>query len=212
MAISFPITLPATPVVQSVTITPVSVVAASRSPFTLERQTQVHQGQLWQAELVYPTMARAEGEPVVASIVSLNGQEGTFLLGDPAGATPRGSASITPGTPLVKGASQTGQDINFDGAPNNATGYLLAGDWVSLGTGASTRLYKVLADANSDGSGNFTLTLWPDVVTASVNDAALTVSSAKGVFALTENANPWDVDPSLAGGAFNLAFAAMSVV
>ena len=211
MAISFPITLPSSPAVQSVTITQVSVVAASRSPFTLKRQTQVHQGKLWRAELVYPIMTRAEGEPIIAARASLNGKEGTFYLSDPAGATPRGTAT-TPGTPVVKGASQTGQDINFDGAPINQTGYLVAGDWVSLGSGASTRLYKVLADANSNGSGDFTLTLWPDVVTAPADNATLTVSSAQGVFELSGNANPWEIDTSLPGGGYNLAFAAVSVV
>ena len=210
MAISFPITWPSSPAIQSVRLTPVTVVAASRSPFTLERQVQAHQGQHWQADLSWQTMTRAEAEALLAALTSLNGLEGSFLQGDPAGATPRGTAT-TPGTPLVKGASQTGQDINFDGAPNNQTGYLLAGDWVSLGTGASTRLHKVLADANSDGSGNFTLSLWPDVVTAPANDAALAVSSAQGVFALTENSNPWEIDSNIFGGAYSLGFTAVSV-
>lgn len=215
MAISFPITLPSTPTVQSVRLTPVSVVARSRSPFTLERQTQVHQGQIWLAELAWATMSRAEAEPLVAALVSLNGPEGSFLIGDPAGSTPRGSASSAPGTPVVRGASQTGQDINFDGAPSGATGYLLAGDWVSLGSGASMRLHKVLEDANATGgspAGRFTLSLWPKVVNAPADNAALTVSGAQGVFELIENANAWGIDPSLLGGAYNLSFAAQSVV
>lgn len=215
MTISFPITLPSTPVAASVRITPVSVVAAPRSPFTLERQTQVHQGKIWLAELVFPTTPRAEGEPLVAALTSLNGKEGTFFLSDPVGATPRGSASSAPGTPVVRGASQTGQDINFDGAPSGVSGYLLAGDWVSLGSGSSMRLYKVLVDANATGgspAGRFTLSLWPSVVTAPADNAALTVASAQGVFELVENANPWEVDSSLVGGAYNIAFAAQSVV
>ncbi len=215
MAISFPISLPSTPAIQSVRLTPATVVAASRSPFTLERQTQVHQGQIWLAELAWATMTRAEAEPLIAALTSLNGKEGSFLIGDPAGATARGSASSAPGTPVVRGASQTGQDINFDGAPSGASGYLLAGDWVSLGTGASTRLYKVLEDVNATGgspAGRFTLSLWPNVITAPADNAALTVASAQGVFELIDNANSWEVDPSLDGGAYSLGFAAQSVV
>ena len=215
MAITFPITLPSTPAVQSVRLASRSVVAASRSPFTLERQTQVHQGQQWRAELVWPVMTRAEAEPLLAALTSLNGKEGSFLIGDPAAATPRGSAKDTPGTPLVKGASQTGSSINFDGGPTGANGYLLAGDYVSLGTGASTRLHKVLQDVNTTGgspAGEFTLELWPKVVVAPADNAALTVSGAQGVFALEENANPWDVDSSLVGGAYILGFTAVSVV
>ena len=215
MAITFPITLPTSPAVQSVRLAPLTVVAATRSPFTLERQTQVHQGQQWQLEIQWPTMTRAEAEPLLAAAVSLNGKEGSFLFGDPAGATPRGSAKDTPGTPLVKGASQTGSSINFDGGPNGATVYLAAGDMVSLGTGGSTRLHKVLQDVNTTGgspAGEFTLELWPKVVVAPADNAALTVSGAQGVFILAGNANPWDIDSSLVGGAYSLGFAAVSAI
>ena len=212
MAISFPITLPSTPAVQTATLTPRSVVAVSRSPFTLERQTYVHQGKQWLIEVEWPIMIRAEAEPFLAVRTALNGKEGSFLIGDPAGATALGSASSAPGTPLIKGASQTGQDINFDGAPNNATNYLKAGDMVSLGTGLGTRLFKVLVDASSDGSGNFTLTLWPDVVIALADDAPLTVANAQGLFELADNAGSWSVDSSLVGGAYSLGLKAVSVI
>lgn len=212
MAISFPVTLPTTPAIESARLTPISVVAASRSPFTLERQTQVHQGKRWFIEVEWPTMSRAEAEPLLAARASLNGKEGSFLIGDPAGATPLGAAKDTPGTPLIAGGSQTGQDINFDGAPNNVTDYLLAGDMVSLGTGTGTRLFKVLVDASSDGGGLFTLTLWPDVVTALADSAPLAVSGAQGLFELAENAGSWSVDSSLVGGAYSLGLTAVSVI
>ena len=212
MAISFPLTLPSTPAIESVRLTPVSVVAASRSPYTLDRQTQVHQGKQWFIEVQWPLMARAEAEPLLAVRTALNGKEGSFLIGDPAGATPLGSAKDTPGTPVIFGASQTGQDINFDGGPNNATNYLLAGDMVSLGTGLGTRLFKVLVDASTDGGGAFTLTLWPDVVTALANNAPLTVSGAEGLFELADNASSWSVDSEQIGGSYSLSLAAVSVI
>ena len=212
MAISSPLTLPTTPAIESVRLTPVSVVATSRSPFTLDRQVQVHQGKQWLIEVQWPTMSRAEAEPLLAVRAALNGKEHSFLIGDPAGAIPLGAAKDTPGTPLIKGTSQTGQDINFDGAPNNVTDYLKAGDMVSLGTGLGTRLFKVLVDASSDGSGNFTLTLWPNVVTALADDAPLTVSGAQGLFELAENAGSWSVDSSLVGGAYSLGLTAVSVI
>ena len=215
MAISFPLTLPTAPAIESARLTTVSVVAASRSPFTLDRQIQVHQGKQWLIEVQWPTMSRAEAEPFLAVRTSLNGKEGSFLIGDPAGATPLGAAKDTPGTPVVRGASQTGQDINFDGAPSGVTDYLKAGDMVGLGSGLSARLYKVLVDASSTGgspAGRFTLTLWPDVVTAPADNAALTVSGAQGVFELAENAGSWSVDSSLVGGAYSLGLIAVSVI
>ncbi len=159
-----------------------------------------------------PPMPRAQAEPWLTVLMALNGREGTFLIGDPDATTPRGSASSVPGTPVVMGAAQTGQDINFDGGPDGATGYLLAGDYVSLGTGASTRLYKVLADANTTGgspAGQFTLTLWPSVVTAPADNAALTVSGAQGIFSLESNQDGWEADQA---SMYSVGFAAVSVI
>ena len=121
-------------------------------------------------------------EPWVAFLTALDGSFGTFLMGDPHGVTPRGSASSAPGTPLVAGGSQTGQTLAIDGAPNNATGYLKEGDWISLSSGTSTRLYKVVEDANTNGSGEVTLSIWTSLRTSPGNNDVVTVSDAKGTF------------------------------
>lgn len=115
-------------------------------------------------------------------------------MGDPNGATARGSASSSAGTPVVKGASQTGSSLIIDGVPASATGYLKAGDYISLGTGTSTRLYKVLDDANSNGSGEVTVEIFPDLRTSPADDATVTVASAKGTWRLTSNQTDWSID------------------
>ena len=139
-------------------------------------------------------MQRADAEQWAAFLLRLRGAYGTFLLGDPNGSTPRGSASATPGTPLVNGASQTGDELDIDGLPVSATGYLKAGDYIQLGSGSTATLHKVLEDVNSDGSGEATLNLWPKVRTAPSDDATVTVSNAKGNFRLASNETTWDID------------------
>lgn len=207
MAISFPLSLPDTTSFISCVITAQSVVAVSESPFTFASQVQRHVGQRWMAELVLKPMKRAAAEPWLAFLTSLNGPEGSFLIGDPLGATGRGTLT---GTPLVKGASQTGQDLAIDGATAGVTGWIKAGDWVQLGTGSTSRLHKQLVDADSDGSGNVTLTLFPRLRAAPADNAAVTVASCKGVFRLVPGQpSSWQADRA---GVYSIGFSAVEMV
>jgi hypothetical protein len=190
MPISFPISLPAAPAPSGISFRPRSVVGMDASPFTLQAQSFAWRGQIITASVRLPRMARASAEAWIAALMSLNGREGSFLLGDSASKVPRGVAT---GTPLVMGGGQTGTDLVTDGWTPSVTGILKAGDWVQLGTGSSSRLYKNLADANSNGSGQATLTLWPALRSSPADNAALTVSAPKGRFMLAGEYE-WDID------------------
>ena len=196
MPITYPLTAPALPLGRSMDLRGRAVVAHGRSPFTGDGDVQVHAGQWWEMELTLPPMVRADAEAWTAFLLKLNGKEGTFLIGDRTSAVPRGSAG---GAPLVKGASQTGNDLNTDGWPVSQTGVLLAGDYIQLGTGATARLYKLLDDANSDGAGDSTLTVWPEITAATspADNAAIVTSSAVGLFRLSSNEMPWQVNEAL---------------
>jgi hypothetical protein len=184
MTISYPLTLPTITGFSSITIKPVSVVGVSRSVFTLEEQVQVHQGQAWEASVSLPVMKRADAEEWIAFFLSLNGIQGTFLMGDPLGATARGSASTTPGTPVVNGAGQTGNTLAINGCPNNATNYLRKGDYVQLGSASSSRLHRVLTDASTDGAGAVTLDIWPNLRESPSNGGTVVVANTVGLFRL----------------------------
>jgi hypothetical protein len=190
MPTTYPISLPTSPTARSISLRPRSVVGMDASPFTLQAQSYTWGGQLWMAEVQLPPMTRASAEAWLGKLVSLNGAEGSFLLGDTANLTPRG---IGTGTPLVMGGSQTGYDLITDGWTAGQTGIMKAGDWLQLGTGSTARLYKVMADANSNGSGQATLTLWPRLRSSPADNAAITVSSPMGRFMLAQMPE-WNID------------------
>lgn len=195
MSIVYPITLPSTPGARSVRIRARSRVGVTPSPFTGAQQAYAWPGRWLEADVVYPPMTRAEGEALVAALVSLNGREGTFHLGDPSGAVPRGLAT---GTPLVNGANAVrSKTLATKGWTAGVTGILKAGDWVQAGSGTTRRLYKNLKDVNSDGSGLATLDIFPSLREALADGAALTVTSCQGTFRLAVNVTEWDIDEAV---------------
>ena len=197
MAISYPLSLPTSIGIANITLTANNAVAISESPFTYQQQIVAHPGQRWSATVSVPPLRREYVEPWVAMLLSLKGQVGTFLLGDPNGATPRGVAT---GTPLVKGADQTGGTLEIDGAATSVTGWLLAGDYIQLGAGSTATLHKVLVDADSDVSGNVTLEIWPNIRTAPDDNAAVTLTNTVGRFRLATNQQSWSINESSAYG------------
>lgn len=191
MAITYPLSLPTNKGLAKIRLTANNVVGVSQSPFTAKQQIYKYMGQFWEAEISLPPMKRADAEYWISFLLKLNGSYGTFLLGDPNGGTARGVAT---GTPLVNGGSQSGNELVTDGWTNSTTGILKAGDYIQLGSDSSSQLYKVLDDVNSNGSGQATLTVWPDLRTSPADNAAITVSNAKGVFRLSSNAQAWDIN------------------
>ena len=191
MAITYPLSLPTNKGLAKIRLTANNVVGISQSPFTAKQQIYKYTGQFWEAEISLPPMKRADAEYWISFLLKLNGAYGTFLLGDPNGGTARGVAT---GTPLVNGGSQSGNELVTDGWTNSTTGILKAGDYIQLGSGASSQLYKVLDDVNSNGSGEATLTVWPDLRTSPSDNAAITVSNAKGAFRLSSNSQAWDIN------------------
>jgi len=150
MAITYPLALPTHTGIQSVNLRANDIVGMNMSPFSASQQVYKYTGQFWEADISLPPMKRADAEYWITFLMKLNGAYGTFLLGDPSANTARGVAT---GSPLVNGASQTGYELITDGWTPDTTGILKAGDYIQLGTGSDSRLYKVLDDVDSDASG-----------------------------------------------------------
>lgn len=194
MAITYPLNTPTNIGIANITFSAENVVAISQSPFTLSQQIIAHKGQRWSASISLPPMKRVDAEEWIAFLLSLNGPVGTFLLGDPNGVNPQGSASVTAGTPLVNGADQTGDTLSIDGLPVSVSGYLKAGDYIQLGSGVTSSLYKVLTTTNTNSLGQATLDIWPRLRTATIDNQAVTVVGAKGRFRLANGVQQWQIN------------------
>ena len=208
MAISYPLSLPTSIGIAQIELRATNAVAISRSPFTFGTQVHAYSGQSWQADVTLPSIRRDLAEDLVALLISLKGQFGTFYLGDPNAVTPRGSARDTD-TILVNGATSSGNTLAIDSAPASRTGYLKAGDYMQVGTGTSRQLFKVLADANTNWSGQATVDIWPDVRTSIANNAAVTVENTKGIFRLASNEQAFSINEA---SIYGITFGAMEAL
>lgn len=189
MAITFPVTPPASGHRQ-ITWRMLDAVGVGESPYTFSQEVYEHPGKRWACEVQIVPMKRADAAEWIAFLASLRGRRGTFYLSPPAEGSGRGALS---GTPLVKGAGQTGGTIVIDGCGTSVTNWVRKGDWLQFGSGSSSRLHMSLTDASSNGSGEVTLELWPGPRTAPGDNSAVVVSNPQGVFRLAGNERGWDL-------------------
>lgn len=193
MSISYPISFPSQ-CVREITIRSRNIVGISSSPFTGQQQVYKHQGEWWEAELSFPPMKRNNAEEVSTFLLKLSGMHGTFLMGDPANTSPRG---VGTGTPLVQGSGQTGNELVTYGWTPNTTNILMAGDWIQLGSGATSRLHKVLDNVNSDALGSATLTLFPSLRSSPTDNAFIITTNTVGQWRLSTNDIEYNIQPGL---------------
>jgi hypothetical protein len=192
MAISYPVSTPTDVIgIADIQLSATNAVAVSKSPFTFATQVHAYSGEMWSASVTIPTVRKELAEPWVAFLLSLRGQYGTFLLGDPNRATPQGTASSAAITGSTGDRSVTVSMV----------GTLLAGDYIQLGSGSSARLHKVLVDQ----SGSGTLEIWP-ALRSNYSSSSATLTNAKGVFRLASNSTQWGIGSS---SAYSIQFDAM---
>lgn len=179
MALTYPINTPTNIGIGNITLMAENAVSISQSPFTFQQQVVAHAGQRWAASISLPPMKRQDAESWIAFLLSLYGQVGTFLLSDPNCPAPRGTATSATLTGTTGSTSPT----------ITMTGTLLAGDYISLGTGSSTRLHKVVQDR----SGTGVVEIWP-ALREDYTSATVDLTEAKGKFRLKENITQWSIN------------------
>jgi hypothetical protein len=91
---------------------------------------------------------------------------------------PRGLGT---GAPLVNGVGQTGPSIATDGWPATTAGLLLPGDYVGL----SGQLRRVVAQVDSNGAGQATLTLDQPVRASPADNSAVVLVKPTSLFICT---------------------------
>lgn len=151
---------------------------AFQSPLSGATQTVEFPGGRWEVAFVLENLQEADAALVDAFAARLRGRAGRFTLHNFARPTPRGTIA---GTPLVKGAGQTGNALTIDGCTVGTT--LLAGDFI----GVNGELKMVVADATANGSGEMTLTLEPPLRSSPADNAPITTNKPTATFMLSED-------------------------
>ena len=199
MALVYPLTLPTITGIRSVEFRATNAVAYSMSPFTFAGQAHAYAGQMWQVDVSLPAMQRSKAETWIAFLLSLRGQFGTFLIGDPRGCALRGTATSC----TVSGSA--GANTVSATVPDGET--LLAGDYIQLGSAASATLHKVLADYTGTGAA-VDLEIWPALRVARTSVAAV-LSNTVGNFRLSSNETGWSSDEA---AKYGITFGAMEAI
>lgn len=97
-------------------------------------------------------------------------------------------------SPLVNGAGQTGGTLNIDNCSISEAGYLLAGDYLQIGSGSGAQLYKVLTQVDTSATGTAAVDIWPNLRSSPADNAAITLINTKGRFRLKDNISQWSIN------------------
>lgn len=188
VGLTYPLTPPAIAGIgpQDFALSDANVVAETESPFTLSQQEQQWQGQRFEIEANLPPLFLSEAEQWVSFLSGLFGTLGTFLMGDYLRQTPQGPMS---GSPVVAGTNLNGSNILLvRGATRSVSNWAVAGDYVQVtAAGGQQRIHRVLQNASSDGSGNVTLQIFPNIRETLADGVTVVTTNTAGTFRLMDN-------------------------
>jgi len=159
---------PTSPVAQDASIgsqqnTIVSVTTSGRV------QTRQIDGQKFTITLDFAPMSRSNFAPIKAFIMKQRAKLNTFTVIPPVVSNAQGSVT---GTISVDGAITAGATTcTIDGLANNTNGLLKAGDYFRFSS--AIKVYMAVADLNSDGTGEGTLTFEPPLRTAIADNTSI---------------------------------------
>lgn len=156
------------------------------SPLSGSVQTVEMPGARWKMSFVMESLTEADSALLQPFLVKLRGRAGRFYLYNFARSEPRGTQR---GSPLVKGASQTGNTLAIDACTVGAT--LLAGDFFAV----NGELKMVVADATADGAGEMSLTFEPPLRSSPADNAPITLVQPTATFMLAADEMKWSTQP-----------------
>lgn len=167
-------TFPSTPLPSAATLRSTAPTRVSQS-HSMKRNVRSRAAQRFAAQLEWRNRTRTEMAAIIAFVEQQRGQYGNFLLALPGYTAPLGSWV---GSPVVDGASQTGYTLNLRGFTATQTGVAKAGDLIRIGA-TDLKVYRIAADADSDGAGLATVTLVQALMASPADAAAITSSNVQ---------------------------------
>ena len=205
MPVSYPAAVP-TSGVTSLTWTNATSSTISKSPFSFQGQAQSYGGALRYAQITVQDLNREDAEDWVGFLDSLNGTLGTFLFGDPMATSPMG---VGGGSPTIQNVGATDTISVNTTYTSNLARWLRRGDWIQIGTGLDSRLYKIAVNANLNPSGVGTLVLWPSFRIRPVSGQSVIINNPKGLFRRSSGTYSYSEDN---GCKYSLAFDCEEVI
>jgi len=181
-------TFPSSPVANSASIssqqnTIVSTTTSGR------RQARQIDGQRFRMTISFPPMSRAEFAPINAFIMKQRSQLESFTYSPPTVSTTLGVATGVIRNDGIISAGAT--SCTIDGMANSTTGVFKAGDYFRF-TG-QTKVYMIVADVSSNGSGSGTLTFEPPLITAVADNTILIYSSVDFTLGLVADVQEFNI-------------------
>ena len=181
-------TFPTSPTPSGVTIssnqnTIVTTTASGR------RQARQIDAQKFRLRVKFPVMTRTEFAPINAFILKQRSQMESFTFVPP---TVDDSLGVASGVISVNGSISAGATTcSIDGMANSTSGVFKAGDYFRF-TGQN-KVYMVMADVSSNGSGVGTLTFEPPLRTAVSDNAVLIYSNVDFTVGLTGDVQEFNI-------------------
>jgi hypothetical protein len=172
--------MPATPGPRQVDWKRRNIVGAVPNPFTGKQQIQSWQAGWWEATVTMPPMSVKTAGAWESFLDQVQGQTAVFYFGDALRATPQGSAE---GTGLINGIFQGPYSLTTSGWAPNQTSLLLPGDWLQVGW----RIYRCQDIAASDGAGNSSFAIWPQVREQPASGTPIITTNPQGLFRMATN-------------------------
>ena len=171
---------PTTPAFNSLNVKSVQHTYVSRA-LSGRRQARQLGGQYWMMTATFPPMTRDQFAPIYAFVVKQRGRFESFTIVPAVISTGQGSPA---GTPLMRGASQTGRTLATDGWTGGVA-IFKAGDYLKIA--GNDKVYMVTADvtSNASSSADTPISIEPALVASPADDAAITHSSVSFTVALT---------------------------
>jgi hypothetical protein len=181
-------TFPSSPVPRDVAIssnqnTIVTTTASGR------RQARQIDGQRFRLRLRFPVMTRTEFAPINAFVIKQRSQMESFQYVPP---TIDDALGVASGVISVNGAISAGvTSVAIDGMANSTSGVFKAGDYFRF-TG-QTKVYMVMSDVSSNGSGQGTLTFEPPLRANVADNAVLIYSNVDFTVGLTGDIQEFNI-------------------
>lgn len=153
------------------------------------RQARQIDGQRFRLRVRFPIMTRSEFAPINAFIMKQRSQIESFQYTPPTVDDTLGTASTVVS---VNGAISAGvTSVACDGFTNSITGILKAGDYFRF-TGQN-KVYMIVSDVNSNGSGQGTITFEPPLRTAVADNAVIIYSNVDFTVGLTGDIQEFNI-------------------